>query len=267
MEKNELATTEKAELAPGSPDLTQAFIEAAKMGPEGAETIAKLQEVQIRQDEWNARKSFSSAMADLHGRMGSVRKNQTATIKTRDGRTMQYHYADKHAIASAIRKAGAASLGLSWSWDYKDTEYGIEATCWAKHRDGHRESATWSSVKDGRDNPLTSNTQKKKILTTTAERVTLASVFGITDTEDDVDAPAMAYDAEDAGGAAISDDQAREIEAVMTTVAASHDKAGDQGWIDRQWRHFLGWLGVDAVASIPAARFAEALGALKGKVK
>ena len=245
-------TPEAGEIVAAGPDLTQAFIEAAKMGPEGAETIARLQEVQIKQDEWSARKAFYAAMSDLHGRMGSVHKNQTATIKTRDGRTMQYRYADKHAIASAIRKAGAAALGLAWSWDYKDTEHGIEATCWAKHRDGHREGATWSSVKDGRDNPLTSNTQKKKILTTTAERVTLASAFGITDTEDDTDAPAFDDNSDVGQPNVITPQQAEYIKKGLEKIP------DNEGYIKR----LLSWADCPDIDHLPADLYKDAEGAI-----
>ena len=180
-------------------DWGAAIAAAIELGKDGVEVLERLHAIQKDERAANARAAFYLAVSELHARLGSIPKNRTAKFATKSGGKVSYRYADLHAIATALRKHTGA-LGLAWKWDTTYSENSETVTCIAVHRDGHYETSTWRAPIDG-GNPMTSGPQKAKIATTFAQRVTLIQVFGLTDTDDDVDgqmpaeSPAKASDA------------------------------------------------------------------------
>lgn len=246
------APRELAQPMTGGIDFTAAIQAAVQLGKDGVEVLERIEAMEQRQAERRAEAAFNDALGELHSRMGSVVKNCTARFTTKSGKSVQYRYADKHAIARAARDAGAGDLGLSWSWDYPEvTAESVTVSCILKHRAGHREKSTWTAPIEG-GNPMTSLCQKRKIATTFAERVTLASVLGITDTEDDVDGQMPRDEDPRDLGPAVSEDQAATLQALIDETGADLAR-------------FLNWCEADSIESVPASKFAAACRALEKK--
>lgn len=248
----EIVSSEPAKSA-GALDLAPAILKATELGREGVEVLERLHAIQKEERAASARAAFNAAISELHGLVGSITKNRTASFKTRQGASVEYRYADLHQVATCLRRH-TKDLGLSWRWSTEYIDSSEVVTCTVSHRDGHSESSTWRApIESG--NPMTSAPQKAKIATTFAQRVTLIQAFGLTDTEDDVDG-AMPNGG-GGGSTAVTDDQAREIEALID--AAGMDEKATQ--------RFLKWAGVPSVSEVPAARFGECIGLLKRKAK
>ena len=227
-------------------DLGPAIQAAVALGAEGVETLRALQEIQERQDEREARSAFNAAVAELHGLLGSIPKNKTAAFKTRGGGNVQYRYADLHQIATHLRRY-TGGLGLSWRWSTQHDDQGETVTCTLSHRLGHSESSTWRApIESG--NPMTSAPQKAKIATTFAQRVTLIQVFGLTDTDDDVDGTMP----DNGGGERVSMEQEANLRALAEEVGADIGR-------------FCGFMGIDVLGSLPASRLDDAVRALESK--
>lgn len=249
---SEIAHKPTAALAPtGGIDLSAAIQAAAALGKDGVEVMERLHKIAQEERAANSRAAFNAAVADLHGRIGSIPKNRTASFLTKAGSKVTYRYADLHAIATALRKHTGA-LGLSWRWSTESSDRGEKVTCHASHRDGHSESATWAAPIEG-GNPLTSDCQKAKIATTFAQRVTLIQVFGLTDTEDDIDGTMPVGEVRDDGGDQFGATQdGRITEHQVANLAAIISEAPVP---DAEAKKFLAHMGVARLAEIPAARF------------
>ncbi len=244
------------QVVPTSIDLTQAIQTASSLGKEGEGVLERLELMMERQNARSAVQLFNTAVAELHARIGSVTKNRTANFKTRSGASVSYRYADLHQVANALRDAGAGNLGLSWSWDTEYADGAQVVTCTLSHSAGHSRKGSWRApIEDG--NPMTSAPQKAKIATTFGQRVTLIQVFGLTDTEDDVDGqmPARQY-------ARVSADEALTLEA--RTREAAEAKGKDPGAVLKQ---MLSWAGVGSVEDFPRNRYEAALGKLGGWIQ
>lgn len=255
---SEITPATPAAIAPaGTIDLSAAIQAAAGLGKDGVEVLERLHAIAKDERASNARAAFYKAIAELHGRIGSIPKNRTASFATKTGTKVSYRYADLHAVASALRKH-TGPLGLAWRWGTSGDEGGVTVTCTASHRDGHSESSTWRAPIEG-GNPLTSAPQKAKIATTFAQRVTLIQVFGLTDTEDDVDGALPDADGgfDDEGGSPDTIDGATAAN-IGAMLDESPDPAGER-------KRFLGWLGVPSVDAIPASRAREAVAAIEAK--
>jgi len=214
-----LAPIDKPEVFATSAQLDPAIQAAVALGREGVEVLKELDAIEARRDARAARRSFNAAMAELHGRLGSIPKTHDANFTTKAGGRVQYWYADQHDIASALRKAGAAQLGFSWYWSTKEAEGQKIVTCTLDHADGHSRESSWAApIEQG--NPMTSQSQKGKIATTFAERVTLKQVFGLTDCETDTDGqePENGYEPRDMSGAKITPEEAEKIRARLAAI-------------------------------------------------
>lgn len=253
MSNTEIAPRSSAAIAPtGGIDLSAAIQAAAALGKDGVEVMERLHKIAQEERASNARAAFNSAVADLHGRIGSIPKNRTASFLTKGGSKVTYRYADLHAIATALRKHTGA-LGLSWRWSTVSGDRGEVVTCHASHRDGHSESATWAAPIEG-GNPLTSDCQKAKIATTFAQRVTLIQVFGLTDTEDDIDGAMPVGEVRGDGpdtDAPHAPSDGRISEAQVANLAAIISEAPDA---DEEARKFLAHMNVSRLAEIHVAR-------------
>lgn len=253
MTKENTVSDSKALAPTGGIDLSAAIAAAAQLGPSGVEVLERLHAIAKDDRAANARAAYSAAIADLHARIGSIPKNRTASFATKAGGKVSYRYADLHAIASALRKH-TGPLGLSWRWHTAGDDSGVTVTCTASHRDGHSEASTWRApIESG--NPMTSAPQKAKIATTFAQRVTLIQVFGLTDTEDDVD------------GAMPEGDGGAVVEAVIAPASAANlsalfDEAPDPAG---ERKRFLAWIGSDSFEDIPAAEERRAFAAVEAK--
>lgn len=251
-----MSKSEKSEIvaAPSvALNLQPAIDVAVALGKDGVEVLERLHAIQKDERAAAALAAFNADLATLHARLGSVKKTCTASFRTKDGRNVTYRYADRHAIATAARKAGSGELGFAWSWDHEVLDSSVRVICVLKHRDGHRETSTWTAPIEG-GNPLTSACQKAKIATTFAERVTLASVLGMTDTDDDVDGHMPDDAASSVAATTITDEQSLIIDSKIEDSGANLAK-------------FLAWLGAPSINDINAADFPRALAMLNRKVK
>lgn len=237
-------TNDAATMIPASQaiDLSGAIQSAAALGKDGVEVLERLHAIAKDERAAAARAAFFRATAELHGKLGSIHKNRVAKFNTRGGAAVSYRYADLHAIATALRKH-TGPLGLAWRWETKGDERGVIVTCTASHRDGHSESSSWRAPIEG-GNPMTSESQKAKIATTFAQRVTLIQVFGLTDTEDDVDGAMPEGRVEEDHSPGSANDEERES-ALANLRATMEEVGGDP-------TRFLKWLGVERVDDLGA---------------
>jgi len=230
-------------------DWGAAITAAVELGKDGVEVLERLHAIQKDERAANARAAFYEAMAELHGRLGSIPKNRTANFKTRSGGAVSYRYADLDQIATALRKH-TRELGLAWKWDTDSEDGRMSVTCIVVHRDGHYESSTWrASIEQG--NPMTSAPQKEKIATTFAQRVTLIQAFGLTDTEDDVDGEMPGDPTHVAPGRSEPTETISEAQE-MTLVALLDELGGDTR------ERFLAAYGIEHVGALPVALFGKA---------
>lgn len=253
--EKERPVTEPTAIVPaGTIDLSAAISAAAGLGKDGVEVLERLHAIAKEERAANARAAYYAAVSELHARIGSIPKNRTAAFATKAGGKVSYRYADLHAVASALRKH-TGPLGLAWRWATSGDDSGVAVTCTASHRDGHSESTTWRApIENG--NPMTSAPQKAKIATTFAQRVTLIQVFGLTDTEDDVDgAMPEGGGGDDEGGDVIAPDVAANLNAMFDEAP---DPAGERS-------RFLRWIGAESIDAIPSARSREAVAAVEAK--
>lgn len=241
-----MTTETKALAAPATIDLSEAIQAAAALGKEGVESLKELHAMARAERDDAARAAFFRSMADLHARIGSIPKNRTASFATKAGGKVSYRYADLHAIASALRKHTGA-LGLAWRWETVNDDSGVTVTCTASHRDGHSVASAWRAPIEG-GNPMTSAPQKVKIATTFAQRVTLIQVFGLTDTEDDVDGVETVEDGSHGG---FDGDGAPQDDPDLAHRAAN--LKADMESIGGDPTRFLKWLGVERVDDLDGA--------------
>jgi hypothetical protein len=231
------------EREPGEVGSINALLNLALDKGASVETLDKLLTLHQRVAAIEAAKEFAGALSRFQSSCPPISKSSTAKIVTKGGGSYSYKYAELDEIARTINPRLAAE-GLSYSWDSVVAEKHITIVCTLRHINGHSVTA---SIVLPIDNPSAMNDQQKvKAALTFGQRCSLISVTGITTGDPDHDG---------AGGDTlkpVSDDQALAITDGIT------ESGIDKG-------RFLAWLGVSAVAEIPADRFTTVMQAIEQK--
>lgn len=209
------------------------------MDPASLEKLVALYE---RVSDRNAAKEFAEAMAAFQAECPPIPKTSSAKITMKSGGQYSYKYAELDAIVGVIRPL-LSKHGLSYTWDSAEDSGKITCTCMIRHVNGHSVSAKFQCPVDSA--AAMSGAQKSAAALTYARRQSLIQALGLTTCDPDTDAGATAR---------ITDNQAANLEALMSEVGADRPR-------------FLRYLGVESLADLPASEFTAAVSALEAKRK
>lgn len=215
------------------------------------EVLERLVALQERVTERNARAAFFEAVAAFQEECPEIAKSKTANIATRGGAGYGYTYAPLEEIARTIRPV-LKRHGLSYSFDAALSGEVMQVVCVLRHVEGHEERASFPVPVDTK--AAMSGAQKNGAALTYGRRQSLIAVLGLTTADPDTDAPEPARRRRGPapGEATITDQQLADLEVLAAEVGADVAR-------------FCAWLGVGALAEIPAAQYERAVQALEAK--
>ena len=239
----DLLKTEPAPMAfaGASPPVFALFRQALDKGTEGAGAMETLYKLYVAEREHGARISFAHALAAFQRTCPTVPRSSTAKIVTKGGASFAYSYADFEQVAETIGPH-LRENGLSYAFD--STTDGANLTCTIRlsHIDGHTETSSFT-LPTATASAMSSQ-QAVGAALTFAKRQCLVAVLGLALSDPDPDG--------EQDKTAITDAEAADLEALAQEVGADRVK-------------FLGWLGVESFAAIPARNYKRAVGALQAK--
>lgn len=148
------------------------------------ESLEKLVSLYERMADRQSAQEFADALARFQGECPPIAKTSKAEIRTAKGGSYEYTFAPLEEIARTVNPL-LNKHGLSYSWDSSHANNMITATCWLRHRNGHRESATFSVPVENAS--AMNNQQKHGAALTYARRGSLVAVLGLTTAEPDTD--------------------------------------------------------------------------------
>ncbi len=207
------------------------------------EHLEKLVALHERMEERQAAKEFSAAMAAFQAECPAIKKSSTAQIVTGGGAKFGYTYAELDEIARTINPI-MAKHGLSYSWDSTVDGGKLTCVCTVRHAAGHSQNSTFTLPIDTKAGM--SEQQKVAAALTFAQRKSLASVMGLTTTDEDTD-----------GGAEVDPTK---ISADQMTVISDLIKE-----TSTDLARFLRYMGVASIAEIRASDYQRAINALEQK--
>ena len=208
------------------------------------EKLERLMAMRERIETRNAERSFNAAVAAAKGEIGPIFKNKTVDFTSAKGRT-NYRYEDFAGVARAVDPV-FARYGLSYRYRSKQEGPSISVTCVLSHADGHSEATSLEAKEDQSGNK--NSIQSIGSAATYLQRYTLKLALGLSASTDD-DGRAAGQQKE-----AISEDQAQAIADAITAKGKSHEG-------------FCKLFKIERVDDLPAARFDEAMIAIRGKAK
>lgn len=226
----------------GASDALLALIERAARDP--AFDVNRIREILTLRNEMVEREraddrvsSFNQAFARAKAEIPVVRHNRDVSFGA--GKAA-YTYADIGAIYEIVTPV-LARYGLSTNWESAELDGGaVRVTCHLRHVGGHSIAASRIGKADGQGGK--SAIQADASARTYLKRHTLCDVLGIVTSKDageDDDGRAAGR------GETITEDQRDELLALADAADVSPDKLCE-------------WLKVEAVADLPADKFARA---------
>ena len=222
-----------------STDNVMAIIAKASESGRSADELDKLLTLFERVADRQAAQEYADAMAQFQQECPSIEKTETVDFVSNSGQRVTYNFANLNTIKVTVQPI-LHGLGLSFRWDSEPFDGQLKCICTLKHRNGHKETATFIAPVGG--TPLMSAAQKAKGALTFAMRVSLMQVLGLTDCETDCDGvqPGADHPVE-----TITPDQAATILDWMDILA--------MGELDRT--RVLSWAGCDSVETTPKDKF------------
>jgi hypothetical protein len=217
---------------------------ALEKGGDAVAQIERLVSMKMTLDDRAAAQEFAKAMAEFQRRLPPLDKGKLVDYVTKSGAHIHYRHATLAGIAAVINPI-LAEVGLSYTWDSKNDGKFTTVTCTVWHVGGHSRSASHTCPNEN-PNPGMTDAQKGAGATTFGERYSLIQVLGLTTADPDLDGM------HEESAKVVSDDQALAIADAVT------ESGIDKG-------RFLAWLGVSAVAEIPADRFTTVMQAIEQK--
>lgn len=205
--------------------------------------LERLVALQERVTERNARAAYFEALAEFQEKCPQIAKSKTAKIVSKSGGQFSYTYAPLDEITRTIRPHLKA-VGLSYSWDVAAEGPVLVVTAILRHVEGHSERSSFPVPVDkgGR----MSDAQATGAALTYGRRQSLVAVLGLTTTDDDIDGV-----------------QGNAVEPITAGQVADLDSLIVETKTDKP--KFLRYMGVAALADIPAADFQRALNLLEQK--
>ena len=197
--------------------------------------LEKLMELQERFENREAKKAFTKAVSGFRATCPMIGK-------TRSGHNNKYA-----GLAETLEtiKPLLHKSGLSHSWKTSQVENITTVTCILAHIDGHSESTSLSAPSDmtGSKNAIQAIGSTVSYL----ERYTLFAILGISSKELDDDGTA-------AGTETITDNQARDLQALLSEVNADIGK-------------FKKLYHIENLIDLPLSQYAKAVKQAEGKRK
>lgn len=240
VQSSEIATRDQH----STPHVGQLLQLAIEKGVDPA-ALEKLVDLHERVTKRDAALEFARALAAFQSECPPIGKVKTAKIATRSGGEYSYTYAPLDEIVRVVKPLLLAH-GFSYGWDSDVTGGQLKCTCTLRHVNGHSTTASFTLPVE---NPSAMSPQQKVgAALTFAQRKTLESVLGLNTTEEDSDAIAREVDP-----TPVSEDQLVELQDLAAEAQVDMPR-------------FLKFLQVDALATLPAARYAEAKSALTQKL-
>lgn len=193
--------------------------------------------------------AFSNAFADAKAKIPVILKNRHVKYESTKSPTgfVEYNHEDLGGIAEVIDPI-LAENGLTYRWEMEDLEGGrFKVTCILSHRSGHRETAYSTGARD--TSGAKNDYQARQSAETYLKRSTLKAVVGIAVGERDDDGRAGGASAH---AGSITEDQLRQL------IELADDVGADK-------RAFCEYLGIEALAALPATQFQRAIAALNKK--
>ncbi len=210
----------------------------------GVEILERLMDLRDREVSRQAEQAMAEALWQFKQRVPPIPRDKRGTgFQGRDGAMQYVWYAPLDTIQRIVDPL-LSELGLWYSWSSEASERSVTTTCTLSHVSGATRTA--SMVLPVTGPPKSSATQAHAGTRSFAKRLTLSDVLGLS-TTDDLDG------ADGDAGAPISDDQLRELRALVQR------KLGTD--IDR----FLAWAGVESLDQMPGAKYDEAVRFLNAK--
>lgn len=224
-----------------SGSLMQIINRAAAMENFDVDKLEKLLAVKERWDANESRKAFTAAMANFKSNPPEIVKDKHVAFQTSKG-TTEYDHATLGGMCAAIVK-GLSQHGISHRWDVAQSDNRIKVTCILTHEQGHSESVSLNSAAD--DSGGKNSIQAIGSAVTYLQRYTLFAATGLAAEDSDDDGKGTTV-------STITESQAADIQAMAEDIGV--DKAA-----------FLTYLGVESLSELPAAKFNDAIAALKKK--
>lgn len=222
----------------GNPVL--AMIERAARDPSvDLDKMERLMAMKERADAKAAEAEFNAALSEVQDKLPAISERGKATVDNK----VRYTYALWEDINTAIKPIlKAHGFALSFRTDFTD---GIAITGVLSHRAGHSERTTIKLPSDasGSKNAV----QAVASSVSYGKRYTAGALLNLTSHGEDDDAYTAAVEK-------ISQEQEVKLREWLASTGSNEAK-------------FLAYLKVDALSSLPAKRFDDALNVLKAKVK
>ena len=222
--------------------LVQLAIERGNVDVEVLERLVALEE---RVSERRARKAFFDALARFQAEVGPITKTKIIPDNSGNERS---RYAPLSAIAEHIR-GPLSRNGLMYSWDSSvDADGVVDIWCIVRHVDGHEERSRFSFFVKDAAAPKMNGVQIAGSARTYGERYSLIQALGLTTADPDDDGNGVAP------AEPITEAQEADLNALIDETGADREK-------------FLAFMGVESLSALPAARYQQAVGALRRKRK
>lgn len=181
MSENNLTKTGGQEMASPNP---AALLQVAVQQNFDIEKLKQLMDLQERWEQNQAKKSFLAALSKFQTLVPVLKKSKTAKVATRTGGSFQYKYADLGSITSAIKKP-LQDCGLSYRWQFAETNGKMKVICLVSHIDGHTETAEMEAAAD--NSGAKNDIQQKGSTHTYLQRYTLIGALGLSTADEDND--------------------------------------------------------------------------------
>lgn len=235
------AVVQRAEQAVAESNTVSMFERLARDPSVSVEKLERLMDLQDRANKRNAEEAFNAALAAMQADLPTIKER--GGIKDRNG-NVQSKYALWEDVNSAILPV-MKTHGFSLTFRQEQTEKGICVTGVLSHRQGHSErtSITLPADTSGSKNAV----QAIGSSVSYGKRYTAGMLLNLNsaDIEDDDDGRA-------AGGQFITQEQAMTLESLIDDAKADKVK-------------FLAWIKADAIESIPARLYGNAVAMLNKK--
>lgn len=146
--------------------------------------LEKLMSLQERWEAKEAKKSFLAALSKFQSMVPSLKKGKTAKVQMKSGGYFSYSYADLGSITKQLKEP-LQECGLSYRWEFDESNGKMKVTCIVSHLDGHSET---TSMEGGLDSSGAKNDiQQKGSTHTYLQRYTLIGALGLSTADEDKD--------------------------------------------------------------------------------
>lgn len=179
--QKELAKGTAGELAAPAP---MQLLQIAVQNNYDIDKLNQLMDLQERWEQKQAKKSFLAALSKFQTLVPVLKKAKTANVPTRTGGSFSYKYADLGTITQAI-KVALNECGLSYRWEFTETNNKMKVTCIVSHLDGHTETTSMEGAADG--SGAKNDIQQKGSTHTYLQRYTLIGALGLSTADEDND--------------------------------------------------------------------------------